>query len=154
MLNITSLMDVLTIILIFLVYNFSSEETDARPPKGFELPASTSARQLDLAIKVSVGPTDVRVEDRVVAHLAKGHLRTSEVGADKRIDKLVRELEREKARLQSSASSEARLASDEDEGEIVYLEAAAQTPYDVLDTVMKSAAAAGFAKFRVAVLRK
>ena len=39
-LNIASLMDVLTIVLIFLLVSFSSQEEVFNPPSCFELPAS------------------------------------------------------------------------------------------------------------------
>ena len=46
------------------------------------------------------------------------------------------------------------VAGEEEEAEIVYLEAAKGTKYKTIDRVLKTAAAAGFTKFRLAVNRR
>ena len=65
-LNITSLMDILTIILIFLIVSFSTEESEITPPKDFQIPPSTSQRQVKLAVKISISKDDIRVEENVI----------------------------------------------------------------------------------------
>lgn len=154
-LNITSLMDILTIILIFLIVSFSTEEAEVTPPKDFALPASNSQEKVKLAVKISVGPEEVRVEDNVIFRLAGGKIKASDLDTDKTIKPLLKEMKRQKAKLAAGAfkksSGSGEEGSDEPEDEIVYFEAAKGTRYEIIDRVLKTAAAAGFVKFRLAV---
>ncbi|MEM6730048.1 MAG: biopolymer transporter ExbD [Myxococcota bacterium] len=149
-LNITSLMDVLTIVLIFLLVSFSSQEEEINPPDGFELPASDSERPPKLAVKVSIGATGVFVEDseQPSVTLRSGDFNPSDMNRDKLVEPLLRDLKKEKARLASQGT-----ADEEGEDEIIYFEAAKGTKYYVIERIMKTAAAAGFVKFRLAVSR-
>lgn len=151
-LNITSLMDILTIILIFLIQSFSDQQDEVTPPKDFVLPASTSERTVKLAVKVSVSPDEVRVEDKVVLKLIGGSFRSGDLNRSRHIVSVLNELRKQKARLQSGARTQA--PGEEDEAEIVYFEAASGTKYETIDRLLKTAAAAGFTKFRLAVHRK
>lgn len=150
-LNISSLMDILTILLLFLILSFGSQESDIVPPKDFQLPDSKSELPVKLAVLVSVGPNELMVEDKVVAEFRKGQqLKPTDVDKN-RIRPLMLELQRQKARLQSGAAVK---EGQEDEQEIVYLQAAKNTPFSLLDMVLKTAAEAGFTKFRLAVHRR
>ena len=151
-LNITSLMDILTIVLIFLVMSFSSDENEV-PMPSFMLPDSTSERPPKLTVKVSVSSADVKVEDAVVATFRRGKIPPSELNESKQITSLLKALKKEKARVGSSSRSRAADA-DEGEDEIVYLEAEKGLPFAVVDRVLKTAAGAGFTRFRLAVQRK
>ncbi|MEO1174937.1 MAG: biopolymer transporter ExbD, partial [Myxococcota bacterium] len=93
-LNITSLMDVLTIVLIFLLVSFSSQEEEITPPKDFALPASDSERPPKLAIKVSIGENAIHIEDNQnpVVQLRKGEFIPSDMNKDKLVEPLLREL--------------------------------------------------------------
>ncbi|MEO1480533.1 MAG: biopolymer transporter ExbD [Myxococcota bacterium] len=150
-LNITSLMDVLTIVLIFLLVSFSSQEEEITPPKDFALPASDSERPPKLAIKVSIGENAIHIEDNQnpVVQLRKGEFIPSDMNKDKLVEPLLRELKKEKARLASQASTD----DEEGEDEVIYFEAARGTKYYVIERIMKTAAQAGFVKFRLAVNR-
>ena len=53
-LNISSLMDILTILLLFLILNFDSQESTVTAPKDIELPTSKSEALVKLAVKVTV----------------------------------------------------------------------------------------------------
>lgn len=142
-------MDVMTILLIFLILNFSSQEQEVAPSKRIVLPPSTSERPVRLAVKVTISHEDISVEEQVVAKLARGAVRSADVGAGREIVPLLAVLKKEKARR--SAQGRIDRPGDEDESEIVYLEAAQGIPYGLIDQAMKTAAAAGFTKFRLAV---
>ena len=53
-LNITSLMDVMTIILIFLLFSFSSQDQNLRLAKDMELPRSSSEQPFKWAINITL----------------------------------------------------------------------------------------------------
>ncbi|OGQ79512.1 MAG: hypothetical protein A2289_05605 [Deltaproteobacteria bacterium RIFOXYA12_FULL_58_15] len=154
-LNITSLMDILTIVLIFLIVNFSTEESEVMPPKDFSLPKSTSERPIKLVVKVSISTEDVRVEEKIVCRLSGGEFQASDLDSDKHVVPLLREMKKQKARLeQGTVKSQPSGEDEEDETQIVYFEAATGTRSDTVDRVLKTAANAGFIKFRLAVQRK
>jgi biopolymer transport protein ExbD len=153
-LNITSLMDILTIILIFLIISFSTDESEVTPPKDFTIPKSNSERPVKLAVKLSISNVDVRVEDKIVARLSGGQFRDSDLDAGNLVKPLLREMKRQKARLERGAVKAGTTEGDENETEIVYFEAARGTRSDTVDRVLKTAANAGFVKFRLAVQRK
>lgn len=151
-LNISSLMDIMTILLLFLLMSFESKEQEVDPPKDISLPVSSAEVPVKLALKVSVSQDEVRVEEDVVVKLNRGKLRRSDLDSSKNVKPLLKELRRQKARLQSG--TRVAKAGEEDDSEIVYFEAAKGTRYAIVDRVMKTAAAAGFTKFRLAVNRK
>jgi biopolymer transport protein ExbD len=154
-LNITSLMDILTIILIFLIISFSTDESEVTPPDDFKLPMSQSERPVKLAVKLSVGENEVRVEDKVIVRLSGGQFRDSDLDAMKHVVPLLKEMKKQKKRLDTGQLKFASSGEgDEDETQIVYFEAAKGTRSDTVDRVLKTAANAGFVKFRLAVQRK
>lgn len=151
-LNITSLMDILTIVLIFLIQSFSTQEHEVPPPADFLLPNSSAEIPIKLAVKVTISEKDVRVEDKVVVGLPGGKYRSRDLNRANHVADLLNELERQKARIASGGTT--TKPGEEDESEIVYLEAARGTPFDTVDKTLKTAAAAGFTKFRLAVNRR
>lgn len=151
-LNITSLMDIMTIILIFLIMSYDSQEQEVTPPENIQLPASSAERPVKLAVKLSVSPEEVWVEGKSVVKLHNGKFRPTDLNSDRRVRPLLRELERQKGKLLSGSASQAQ--GEEDERDLLYLEAARGTPFDLVDQVLKTAATAGFTKFRLAVFRK
>ena len=66
-LNISSLMDILTILLLFLIVNFGTQDEEVKPPENFELPDSVSDLPVKLAVHVSVSEDSVLVDRDVVA---------------------------------------------------------------------------------------
>ena len=148
--NISSLMDILTILLLFLILSFDSQEANVKPPKNIELAASSSELQVKLAVKLTVSQEDIQVEEQVVCKLAPGGVfKKSDLDKSNLVKPLLKELQRQKARLQSGSTA----TGEEDESEIVYFEVGKGIRYDLVDRVLKTAATAGFTKFRLAVHR-
>lgn len=151
-LNISSLMDILTILLLFLILSFGSQEQDIIPPKDFVLPDSKSDAQVKLAVQVQVGLAGIMVEDKMVLNFDKGQIvRKADLDKNNRIKPLLTELQRQKARITSGKTTR---AGEEDQTEIIYLQAAKETRFRLLDQVLKTAAEAGFTKFRLAVHKR
>ena len=150
-LNISSLMDILTILLLFLILSFGSQESDIIPPKDFSLPDSKSDAQVRLAVQVQLGISQIMVEDKVVTQFKKNQtFRKSDLNG-KTIKGLLKELQKQKALIDSGRSNRNK---EEDEKEVVYLQAAKETRFDLLNMVLKTAAEAGFTKFRLAVHKR
>lgn len=65
-LDITSLLDVLVIMLVFLLVNFNSSDVVINIPKGVKLPSSDSQSVNEAGVIVQVSPTNIWVDDQLV----------------------------------------------------------------------------------------
>ncbi len=68
-LMLTSMMDMFTIILIFLLFSFSDSPETIKLGKDLELPRSNTEASYNQAIKIVLSKTDLRVEDEVMAEV-------------------------------------------------------------------------------------
>jgi len=144
--NITSLMDAMTIILIFLLYHFSSQDQNLRLEKGIELPKSTSEKPFKWAINVTLGQNRLLVEDDFVCPVKDGKF----IGAGNDPEKIVPLYNRlvnlkdvEKERLVERDATEP----------VVIFHADKRHRFETINMVMKTAAMAGYPNFRFAVLK-
>ncbi len=64
--DITSLLDILVILIVFLLKNYNSSGIVMNIPKGVELPQSESVTVNNFGTIVQVSPTKIWVEDKVV----------------------------------------------------------------------------------------
>lgn len=144
----TSMMDMFTIILVFLLFNFSSEEQkDLSIPKDIKVPYSTSEISLDNAVNVTVSKTAIMVEDKIVARLSYGKKIQAEIEGQK-----ILPLYRELVQIRSQQTNSGKV-KESDEG-VVLLKADQSIPFEVLDKVLKSSGMAGYPKSRFVVFRR
>lgn len=68
--QITSLVDVMTILLVFLIKNFSVDSDVVSPPPNVELPLSTSQKPAQARCAVTVTKSEIIAGDRTVASTA------------------------------------------------------------------------------------
>ena len=68
--QITSLIDVMTILLVFLIKNFSVDSNVVAPPPNVELPLSTSDKAAQSRCAVTVTKEEIIAGDRVLARVA------------------------------------------------------------------------------------
>ncbi len=145
-LNITSLMDVMTIILIFLLFSFSSQDQNLRLHKDMELPRSTSEKPFKWAINITLTENELMVEDLSVCRYKDG--RFIDVKEDP--DKIVLLYKQ----LTDLKSLEKYREVDRDASEpVVIFQADKKHKFDTIYKVMKTAAMAGYPNFRFAVLK-
>ena len=145
-LMLTSLLDMFTIILIFLIVSFEAEDYEFKLDPDLELPESSSQSVFKPAVNVAVTPHGVLVQEEKVAPFNKGIPRASDLAAEQ-IPELVEALQKVLAYREAT--------SDEpDEESIVILQADKGLEYRTLYLVMRSARLAGFDKYRLAVLKK
>ena len=62
--DITSLLDILTILLVFLVINYNASGFEMLIPEGIELPSSTSKTINHSGVQVQVSPDRIWVESK------------------------------------------------------------------------------------------
>lgn len=145
-LNITSLMDVMTIILIFLLFSFSSQDQNLRLAKDMELPRSTSEKPFKWAINITLTENELMVEDLSVCRYKNGQFVDTKDDPDK-IVLLYRQ-------LTDLKSLEKYREVDRDASEpVVIFQADKKHRFDTIYKVMKTAAMAGYPNFRFAVLK-
>ena len=146
-LNITSLMDMMTIILIFLLFSFSSQDQNIRVEKDLELPKSNAERPFKWAINVSMTKDLLRVEDETICPLKEGKV----IGKTKEADKIVPLYNR---LLEMKQVEKYRQVDRDAEEPVVIFHADKQHRFETIYQVMKTAAMAGYPNFRFAVLKQ
>jgi len=68
-LNITSMMDMMTIILVFLLKSFSATTITVKPSDTLMLPKSNAEKDPSVAVNVIIAQDKIIVEDKVILEL-------------------------------------------------------------------------------------
>ncbi len=140
-LQLTSLMDMFTIILVFLLMSFSSEDYDFVLQEGLRLPQSSSQATFRPAVNVIIAKDFIRVEENVVARLQNGEVSDAQIEAG-RIEPVMRAVKR---------ARELRQTRRQNQEEIVVIQADRQLPYRTIYLVMRSCSLAGYTRYRLAI---
>jgi biopolymer transport protein TolR len=139
--NLTALLDVLTNLLFFLLMGAASQATYEVQGQLVLPYSSASDPPQTSTVEVMVGQKDLMVEDDVVSLIEHGKL-LAPLGENGRIEALFHALVK------------VRQFTPKKEGEqdVLLVLCDKDAPYGLLKQVMMTAAEAGFAKFRMAVL--
>ncbi|MFH1810109.1 MAG: biopolymer transporter ExbD [Pseudomonadota bacterium] len=149
-LNITSMMDMFTIILVFLLHSFSSEDQDVKVHSDITLPPSISERGFTKTVQVFVSKDALTVEDEVIGKINKGELVKVQVEGNK-IVPLFNTLEKKRARIMEETAASGKNA---DEETVILFMADESVGFDIINKVMKTCGMAGFANFQFAVMAR
>lgn len=144
-LQITSMMDMFTIILIFLLFSFSDEPEAHYPEKEISLPESSSLLKYEDSIKLVLTPTTVKIGDKIVATIKDGDvvgLNSNNVVSSNLYQHLKRY--REEIDLEEKEGNT-------NNKQMIFL-CDKKTRYKTIQQVIKTAAKAGFPNFKFAVL--
>ena len=140
--NLTSLMDVFTILVFFLLVNSGSVEL-VEAPKDVKLPASYEESKPRETVVISVSPEDVMVQGRIVAKVAD--ILDNEAAS---LDPLIFRL----AELKENIVGPATLAVS-DSQEVTIL-ADKDVPFIVVRRVMSACTEEGYENVSLAVIQK
>ena len=160
-LNITSMMDMMTIILVFLLKSYSTSDVSVAPSDNLQLPTSTAQKQPELAVNLVVAknqlvvdgvpvmaltqvPDDERPGQNMIA-VPEDELRGNVIS--KLYDRLLEKAEAAKALGSKSAKGEFEF-----KGRIL-LQVDRDMPFSVLRTVMYTAGQAQFGEFKFVVYK-
>ncbi|MCW8193666.1 biopolymer transporter ExbD [Proteobacteria bacterium 005FR1] len=141
-LNLTSLMDVFTILVLYLLVNQSSVEV-VEPPKDVQLPDSVAESKPRQTILMTVSPDQVAIQGEPL-------LRTDDVltGDDDLVSPL-------KSRLESIKGSALGLnAGTEDRNNEITIMAHREVPFKILKELMTVCTSVGYTKISLAVNQK
>jgi len=141
-LNLTSLMDVFTILVFFLLANSSSSEVLATP-KIIELPTSVVEAKPRETVIIMVSPTTVLVQGEVVVNTPE--LLASTNDSIPEITERLTQLERNIIGISTKEVVESK--------EVTVL-ADKTIPFRVLKKIMLTCTASGYGKISLAVIRK
>jgi biopolymer transport protein ExbD len=152
--NITSMTDMFTILLVFLLQTYSTAEFQIEPEQGLTLPSSDSTNNPVQALELTVTNTEVRLGTRVLASLSEQKFASASV--DKNDGHFVPSVfsaldELMKSEQAKKEKGEAKLNAGILDGRLI-LKADASLPYETLRKVMYTASMAGFPKLKVATV--
>jgi biopolymer transport protein ExbD len=139
-LQLTSLLDMFTIILVFLMVSFQAEDKDFVLHAGLELPHSSAKSPFKTGVNLAITTEGVLIEGKQVYQLDKGRAAEAdhEAGKAEGITRAV-------------AQTWSQLKREEGEEDIVVIQADRGLPYRTIHLVMRSAAYAGAYRFRLVV---
>jgi biopolymer transport protein ExbD len=150
--QVTSMVDMFVILLVFLLKSYSTSPVVISPSDKLTLPASTSAKDPTDVLKLVVSKVGIFIEDKKVVDLQQGVLDTKDV--DSSDTQFIRALY---TALDEQAKKARNIASVNDEVEFdgkVLMQADRSLPYELLRKVMYTSMLAGFSDVKIAVVTK
>ena len=146
--NITALMDVLTVLLFFLIKSFSVSASTLTPPKGVTLPRSDAQSEVNEAVKVSLSAFELRADQKVLVKLRNGVLPRSSIGKDGRtIAALDRYLKTQKKKKQKVTQGQAL------PGKII-IQADQKLKFKTLKYLFHTVSQSGYSDYQFAIQKK
>lgn len=161
-LNITSMMDMMTIILVFLLKSYSTQDISIAPSEDLELPVSTVQKAPEMAVNVVVSKKNIVVDGVPVLSLEKapdpdnpGQSRL-QIPEDQKngqlIDALLDELSK-KADTAKNIGAQSGSAEHEFKGRLL-IQCDKKLPFEILRQVMYTAGQAQFSEFKFVVYKQ
>ena len=161
-LNITSMMDMFTIILVFLLKSYSTEDISVAPSSDLEIPTSTSVKDPEVAVNLVVSKSQIVVDGAPVMSLTTapdpnnpGQNMVAVPEDEKRgqiitrlYDKLLEKAESAKQLGEQTGSSDHAF-----KGRIL-IQCDRTLPFSVLREVMYTAGQAQFGEFKFVVYKQ
>jgi len=148
-LQITSMADILTILLVFLLKSFSTGVSNITPAAELMLPEAHSQDEVSEGLKVEVSPGSILVDGKPITTLTGFNFEELDLESNGTSRSLNAALiqERERVRDENRAPG-----TPEPPAPKVLVMADQSTPYRTLKSVMNSAANAGFGDFKLIVV--
>jgi len=149
--DITSLLDILTILLVFLLQSYNSSGVIINVPKGIELPKSASESLNNFGVNIQVSKTQIWVDDKEIVNTENQETPNLFDEGGRRIVPLFDQLVKIKEVIKQSE----KLSPDVKKfSGIANLVIDKSIKYNYVKRVMYTCAAAGFKEFKFVVLTK
>ena len=148
--QLTSMVDIFTIILLFLLKSYSTSSVHISPGEGIKLPLSYTAGEPKEAVRVLLSKSQILVGDEKVLDLVKGKIPRSALDAEDRkfITALFDSLSKSaKQSRDIAAANEARPF----DGKLI-LQADEEFDYSVVKQIMYTATIAGYSNIQLAAV--
>lgn len=149
-LNINSMMDMMTIILCFLLFNVGADPLNIKQNDDLRLPVSMSPYNPEATLSILVSQKQVVVDDRVVLELQEGDINDADLPG--RNAMIVPELQ---GVLEQAVEKQSRINAQlgRESKSVATLIVDGRIPFKTVSRVMSSAQAGGVADLRFAVQR-
>ena len=162
-LNITSMMDMMTIILVFLLKSYSTQDISVAPSEDLELPVSTVKKAPEMAVNVVVSKKNIVVDGVPLAFSLEKAPDPDNPGQSKLqipedqrngqlIDALLDELSK-KADTAKNIGAQSGSAEHEFKGRLL-IQCDKKLPFEILRQVMYTAGQAQFSEFKFVVYKQ
>lgn len=136
-LNITSMADIFTILLVFLLKSYAVGALEVQPSRGLKVPVALHSDTAEDRLKVEIAEASVQVDGDSVVTLKDFE---PSQGADA-LQPLAQALVDKRASLTESSQGKLLVIAD------------SRAPYSTLERVLKTAAQQGFGDLKLAVVR-
>lgn len=148
--QITSMVDMFVILLVFLLKSYSTSPTQISPDKSLSLPVSTSTKTPVDALKMVISKVGIFVDDKKVIDLNQGAVDVKDVDASDTnfIRALYTELDKQAEKSKSIASKNETVEFD---GKVI-VQADRDLPYELLRKIMYTSMMAGYSDVKIAVM--
>ena len=144
-LNITSMTDMFTIMLVFLLQTYSTSQVEIAPENGLRLPASNTMANPVEAVKLSVSSFGLKMGDHKIADLQNSDFTRQDLDAND--SNFIKPLFEELEKLTKESGDDPK-KSYVKEGKIL-LQADQELPYSVIRKVMYTASMAGYPQLKL-----
>lgn len=158
-LNITSMTDMFTIMLVFLLQTYSTADIQVIPDKGQALPVSSAEANPVLSVEVSVTKNELKIQNRTIASLQNEDFTKQDIDSHDSnfikplFDELTKIAKEEKTKdEQFQAGTSAKKANPGILDGRILMKADQNLSYGVLRKVMYTASMAGFPKLKMATV--
>jgi biopolymer transport protein ExbD len=146
--DITSLLDILTILLVFLLQNYNSSGVVINVPEGIELPRSESESLNNFGINIQVSANQIWVDDKEILNSEAQPNQIYDQGG-RRIIPLYDELVRVKEKIKSVEKSVEGATKFSGLANLIMDKS---LKYDYIKRIMYTCAEAGFKEYKFVVL--
>ncbi|MCM2278514.1 MAG: biopolymer transporter ExbD [Oligoflexia bacterium] len=148
-LQITSMADIFTILLVFLLKSYATGAVNVSPSAGTLLPEAQAGETSVEALKVEVSQGAVLVEGQPVASLKEFRFEKGDLQANGSSASLGKALEKERQRqlLIAKANSDVKVDPK------IIVVSDQRAPYSTIKSVLASAALHGYTDFKLAVVK-
>ncbi|MCM2322932.1 MAG: biopolymer transporter ExbD [Oligoflexia bacterium] len=148
-LQITSMADIFTILLVFLLKSYATGAVDVNPSTGTLLPEAQAGENSVQALKVEVARNAVLIEGQPVATLKEYRFEAADLKANGSSSALSQALERERQRQMLIAKANSDVKVDPK----IIIVSDQRAPYVTVKSVLASAALNGYTDFKLAVVK-
>lgn len=149
-LQITSMADIFTIILVFLLKSYATSAVNITPSTGMKIPESGALATPTEALKIEVSENAVQIENKPIVKLSSFRFESDELQSNLTSKKLNAALETEKQRQKLISQANSSVAVDSK----ILIVADQRVPYETLKSVLASAAVSGFTDYKLVAVKK
>jgi biopolymer transport protein ExbD len=139
-LNITSMTDMFTILLVFLLQSYNAAEVNIDPVQGVRLPTSASEKNLVNGVKLSISGSELKFDQTVLAKIENNKIEQAAI--DPNDSKFIKPLFEQ---LQKFNKENEKLAQT---GKVLF-QADQELPYGLISKIMYTASMAGFPNLKL-----